>query len=143
MELIEIIEFSLSIFLIIAIVFITISYTVFKIKDRSRIKPHLRVNVPKPFVGILNDKIDVKVNKNMGKKSIEENQFNKIVLVKLPIQNKFTIINENVAIDNLIKLDFRKENPRYRLNANGEKDNNYDFYASPDAKTPKLKFVTR
>lgn len=143
MELIEIIEFSLSIFLIIAIIFITISYTVFKIKDRSRIKPHLRVNIQKPFVGILNDKIDVKINKNMGKKSIEENQFNKIVLVKLPIQNKFTIINENVAVDNLIKLDFRKENPRYRLNANGEKDNNYDFYASPDAKTPKLKFVAR
>jgi hypothetical protein len=122
MELIEIIKSTLSIFLITGIVFIATSYIVFRIKDRSRIKPYLRVNEQKPLGSILHDRI---------------------VLAKIPIQNKFTMINEKVVAYNLNKSEYKKENPRYRVIANDDKKNMYDFYPSLDAKTPKLNLVTR
>ena len=51
MELIEIIKSSLSIFSTTAFVFVTVSYTIFKIKDRSRIKPYLRTKAQEPNNG--------------------------------------------------------------------------------------------
>jgi|CZKP01.1.fsa_nt_gi hypothetical protein len=111
MELIEIIKSSLSIFSTTALVFTIISFTIYKIKDRSRIKPYLRVNIQKPLGGKLNDKLGIKLNINMDEKSAKENQFNSFVLVKLPIQNKFTIINGNVIVDKLNKLKHKRQIP--------------------------------
>ena len=142
MELIEIIKSSLSIFSTTAVVFITISYTIFKIKDRSRIKPYLRVNVQKPLSRMIGDKIGVNENMNIEDKPTIENQFNRIVLVKLPIQNKFTIINGAETVDKLNKPGHKKENFINNLSSNDEMKNIYDFFTSPDKKTHKLKLVT-
>lgn len=141
MELIEIIKSSLSIFSTTAFVFFTISYTIFKIKDRSRIKPYLRTEVQEPLTGIPNGQISARVNINMEEKYVEEEQMKKIVLVKLPIQNKFTIIKGDLTADKLDNPEQREENPI--LIPNDENKNIYDFFTSPNEKMNKLKLVAR
>jgi hypothetical protein len=141
MELIEIIKSSLSIFSTTTFVFVTISYTIYKIKVRSRIKPYLRTDVQEPLNGIAHDQICARVNINMEEKSAEEGQMKKIVFVKLPIQNKFTIINENLTADKLSKPAQRKENST--LLPNDSKKNIYDIFISPNEKIHKLKVEAR
>ena len=141
MALIEIIKSSLSIFSTTAFVFIIISYTVYKIKDRSRIKPYLRFNVQKPIGGIMKDEIGSNID--IEEKPSEEMQFDRVVLNKLPIQDKFTIINGEVIADILKKLENKKENSINRLNIYDNKKNVFDFYTIPDNKMDKLKLVTR
>ena len=141
MELIEIIKSSLSIFSTTAFVFSIISYTVYKIKDRSRIKPYLRFNVQKPIGGIIKDEIGINID--IEEKSSEEMQFDRVVLNKLPIQDKFTIVNGEVIADILKKLENKKENSINRLNTYDDKKNVFDFYTIPDNKMDKLKLVTR
>lgn len=51
MELMEIIKSSISLLMILAFILIFLSYVVFKIKDRSRIKPYLRVNMQENAAG--------------------------------------------------------------------------------------------
>jgi hypothetical protein len=65
----------------------------------------------------------------------------KIVFVKLPIQNKFTIINENLTADKLSKPAQRKENST--LLPNDSKKNIYDIFISPNEKIHKLKVEAR
>jgi len=105
MELIEIIKSTLSILSTTTFIFLIISYTIFRIKDRYRIKPYLSVNVQKPLVGILNNKIGKKANIISEEEFAEQNQANKIVFVKLSIQNKFKIINGNVNVGRLNKAE--------------------------------------
>jgi len=143
MELIEIIKSSLSIFSTTAFVFITVSYTIFKIKDHSRVKPYLRVDIQNPLSSKLNDKRGVVNNVNMKKKTAEENQFNNMVLVKLPVQNRFKIINGDVTVAKLTKPGNRKENSIHRLKPNDDEKNIYDFFVIPDEKIHKLNLVTR
>jgi hypothetical protein len=104
MELIEIIKSSLSIFSTTAFVFITISYTIYKIKDRTRIKPYLGVNVKNTLSRIITENNGGEFNGSIEGKSEEEKQFDRILLFKLPVQNKFTIINGNVTVDKFNKL---------------------------------------
>ena len=141
MELIEIIKSSLSIFSTTAFVFIIISYTVYKIKDRSRIKPYLRFNVQKPIGGIIKD--EIYINIDMKEKPSEEMQVDRFVLNKLPIQDKFTIINGEIIADILKKLENKKENSINRLNTYDDKKNIFGFYTIPENKMDKLKLVTR
>src|ERR1035437_22140 len=143
MELIEIIKSSLSIFSTTAFVFITVSYAIYKIKDRSRTKPYLRVNVQTPLNGIIIDKKDVKTNANMEEKPAEEKQFNRIVLVKLPIQNRFKIINGDKPIEKLNRPEYKKENPMHLLKPDKDKKNIYDFYARTDERMHQLKIAIR
>jgi len=133
MELTEIIKSSLSIFLTTTFVFIIISYTVYKIKDRSRIKPYLRFNVQRPIEGIIKDEIII--NTDMEDKPSEEMQFGSVVLNKLPIQDKFTIVKGEVIVDRLKKLENTKENLTNRLNTYNDKKNVFDFYTIQDNMT--------
>ena len=103
MELIEIIKSSLSIFSMTAFGFVTISYMIYKIKDHTRVKPYLGVNVNSPGRMITQQK-GAEINVSMEGKSEEEKQFDRILLFKLPVQNKFTIINGNVTVDKFNKL---------------------------------------
>jgi len=57
MELMEIIKSSLSIFSVVSFVFILTSYTIFKIKDRTRIKPYLRVNMQKNYRDLIVEEV--------------------------------------------------------------------------------------
>jgi hypothetical protein len=114
MELIEIIKSSLSIFSMTAFIFIIISYTIYKIKDRSRIKPYLGVNVNTTLGRIIAEKRGVEFNVNMEGKPEEVNQFDRFLLDKLPVQNRFTIINGNVSVNKFNSRDNRIENPECR-----------------------------
>jgi hypothetical protein len=142
MELFEIIKSTLSIFSFTAILFITISYTIFKIRDRSRVKPYLKVNAQEPLRVIMNDQKSV--NMNMEYNFEEEEQFDNVVLVKLPVQNKFTIINGNVTVGKLNKAGYKKENSKQTLNSSKESNNNiYDLISNRDEKVHNLKLVAR
>jgi len=141
MELIEIIKSSLSIFSTTAFVFSIISYTVYKIKDRSRIKPYLRFNVQKPIGGIVKDEIGINID--IEEKSSEEMQFDRVVLNKLPIQDKFTIVNGEVIADILKKLENKKENSIQRLKSSDDNNNIYDLFSYRDEKIHNLKLVAK
>ena len=104
MELIEIIKSSLSIFSMTAFVFLTISYTIYRIKDHSRVKPYMGVTVKNTFGRMITEQKGAEFNVSMEGKSEEEKQFDRVLLFKLPVQNKFTIINGNVTVDKFNKL---------------------------------------
>jgi hypothetical protein len=129
MELIEIIKSSLSIFSTTVLFFIIISYTIYKIKDSSRTKPNLKFNVQNPNP-IVNSGIGVKIE--VEARPIETMQFNRVLLNKLPIQDRFTIINGNVTIS---KPRNKKENSIPSLNAN--------FNEMPEERVHKLDLITR
>jgi len=142
MELFEIIKSTLSIFSFTAILFLTISYTIYKIRDRSRVKPYLKVNAQEPVRVKINDQKSV--NMNMEYNFEEEEQFDNVVLVKLPVQNKFTIINGNVTVGKLNKAGYKKENSKQTLNSSKESNNNiYDLISNRDEKVHNLKLVAR
>ena len=143
MALIEIIKSSLSIFSTTAFIFIAVSYTIYKIKDRSRMKPYSKVNRQNPFSGIINDEKGDENNINMKENLTEENRFDRIGLVKLPIQNRFKIINGEVTVEKLFKPGYKKEYPIHKLNTNDGKKNIYGFYEWPNEEINKLKLVTR
>jgi len=136
MELIEIIKSSLSIFSTTALLFITISYTVYKIKDSSRTKPHLRLNVQKPLSEIINNEIGIDMEKPK-----EEIMFNRTVLNKLPIQDRFTIINGEVIVNKSIKRE--KKDSIHGKKSDDEKKHIFDIYTIPDEEINNLKLVTR
>jgi hypothetical protein len=141
MELAEVIKSSLSIFSTTAIVFVTISYTIFKIKGLWRIKPYLSISVQKPSKEVTDEQAGDKVNIKMEEKPAEEKQLNKLVLVKLPIQNKFTIVRGEVIVDKLKKPEQEKEDST--LLPNDSKKNIYDIFASPNEKMHRLKVGAR
>jgi len=143
MALIEIIKSSLSIFSTTAFIFIAVSYTIYKIKDRSRMKPYSKVNRQNPLSSIIDDEKGDENDINMKKNFAEENRFDRIGLVKLPIQNRFTIINGEVTVEKLFKPGYKKEYPIHKLNKNDGKKNIYGFYEMPNEETNKLKLVTR
>jgi hypothetical protein len=95
MELTEIIKSTLSIFSVIAFVFIILSYSIYKIKDRSRIKPYLGNNVRNSIQEEMSGKKNVDLKANIEESFTKENQTSGLVLVKLPNQSRFNIINVN------------------------------------------------
>jgi hypothetical protein len=117
MELIEIIKSSLSIFSTTVLVFMIIAYTIYKIKDSSRAKPYLKFNVQNPITATVNEQTGIKI-------AMEERPMETILLNKLPIQEKFTIINGNVTIG---KPRNKKENSVKRLYTEDNKKM-FDFY---------------
>jgi hypothetical protein len=144
MELMEIIKSSLSIFSAIAFVFILTSYTIYKIKDRTRIKPYLRVNMQ-------NNNHDI---------IIEENAHNVIPVVmekkedKLPsalaveiknpqVHERFKIINEVTPIEEKIvpELIPEIEKPKKKIKLNNGKKNIYEYYSDTNEEMHKLKLA--
>jgi len=117
MELIEIIKSSLSIFSTTVLVFLIMAYIIYKIKDSSRAKPYLKFNVQNPINATVNEEVGIII-------AIEERPMETILLNKLPIQDKFTIINGNVTIG---KQRNKKENSVPRLFAEDNKKM-FDFY---------------
>ena len=117
MELIEIIKSTLSIFSTTVLVFMIIAYTIYKIKDSSRVKPYLNFNVQNPINMTINEEAGIKI-------TMEERPMETVLLNKLPIQDKFTIINGNVTIG---KQRNKKENSVPRLFAEDNKKM-FDFY---------------
>jgi hypothetical protein len=118
MELIEIIKSSLSIFLTAIIFFIMISYTIFKIKNRSLVKSDL--NLP-----LYNNDRLINPNNSFGIKiSNEKTPLEKVVLIEHPLQNRFKIINEDIIIEN--SEFYQKEKHIQNLISNVNLKNNYD-----------------
>jgi hypothetical protein len=110
MELIEIIKSSLSIFSTTVLVFMIITYTIYKIKDSSRVKPYLKINLQNPINATANEEAGIKI-------AMEERPMETILLNRLPIQDKFTIINGNVTIgkqrnnkENSVPRSYSEEN---------------------------------
>jgi hypothetical protein len=99
MELTEIIKSTLSIFTVITFIFIIVSYIIYKIKDRTRIKPFLRINSRNLLDDNLVPNNAVKPNDN------KKNPKNGMAPVKLPKQNRFNIINVNKPAEKLDIMD--------------------------------------
>ena len=120
MELVEIIKSSFSIFLAVIIFFSSISYTIFKIKNRSRTKLNLDVHLQNNLNGLINS------NNGIGnKRNNEDKYFDEIVLTKHPVQNRFTIMNEDMAALNSGINEYNNENPTHRLIPNIDYKNNH------------------
>lgn len=122
MELNEIIKSSLSIFSIATSIILIVSYIIFKLRDRARKKTLFSVNV--------------QVNKSEDQ--LEERQGN--VLIKLPIQSRFNITNEDRTSDELNYREFKYETPSQTLNY---KDDNKYLNNFSDEKLNRLKFVIK
>ena len=152
MELIEIIKSTLSIFSAVSFVFIVVSYTIFKIKDRTRIKPYLRVNIQSPINNmIIEERIQEELqhaNENWVKNNelISRAQKPQEAVVnqpaRIPLQNRFKIINENKPLDKVTKPEPEvvKEKPQ-KIKVSKEKKNIYDLYSQTDEKMHKLKLA--
>jgi hypothetical protein len=93
MELTEIIKSTLSIFSVIAFVYIILSYTIYKIKDRTRIKPNPGVNIRNSIQKNITENKDVELKTNKEEMLLKDNVTGGLVLVKLPNQSRFNIIN--------------------------------------------------
>ena len=160
MELMEIIKSSLSIFSTISFVFILTSYTIFKIKDRSRIKPYLRVNMQSNNNDFILEEIvqEVKTStleKNddklsaaqLNQSSVEEDIKLKqaVDLKTLKVHERFKIINPKKPVEQVYipepKPEIEKPNKRIRLNS--DKKNIYEFYSDTNEKMHKLKLAVR
>jgi hypothetical protein len=95
MELSEIIKSTLSIFSAISVVLITISFAIYKIKDRSRVKPYLKADLLKTLHGtiIYRRKPD---SKYANKRTDIKDKFDKKKTVTNDLmKNRFNIVNGN------------------------------------------------
>jgi len=160
MELMEIIKSSLSIFSAISFVFILTSYTIYKIKDRSRIKPYLRVNMQ-------SNKNDLIIEEIVHEKKIipivqnEEKQL-AVQLIQSPVQNellsrqameirmplaheRFKIVNLPVTAEqnNIFKPNQEILRPTKKIKLNNKNKNIYEFYSESNEKMHKLKLAVR
>jgi hypothetical protein len=171
MELMEIIKSSLSIFSGISFVFILASYTIFKIKDRSRIKPYLRVNAQSANNNVIIQE-PVKAEKlNVEKRNNAPLQMeaNKIVVPQpaAPIQQR--PLNADINFRPAKEFRLPQANERFRIvkpdtqvqenwwstpepilelsnkriRLNNENRNIYEFYSDTNEKMHKLKLAVR
>jgi hypothetical protein len=157
MELMEIIKSSLSIFSIVSFVFIITSYTIFKIKDRTRIKPYLRVNMQSPYNDIILEEV------------VHEDKISPVetIVVKQPIVNsvptpldgdarkiqiheRFKIVNQIPAVPNNIpdpepeqeqEIKPEIEKPVKKIRLKNENLYIYEFYSDTNEKMHKLKLA--
>jgi hypothetical protein len=158
MELIEIIKSSLSIFSAVFFVFIIASYTIFKIKDRTRIKPYLRVNIQNPSNNLI---IEERIQEGIqlkGKSRINNNADKPVSPSSIPLkpkqvklsadqparlslQNRFKIINENRPIEYVFNPEFAQERPNSKIKMKQGEMNIYDHYSQTDEKMHKMKLA--
>lgn len=135
MELIPIIKASLGIFTVITSITFMISYTVYKVKSRNRIKPYL-----KDF-----DEADSVIKLEVLETKVNENEIDE--------KNKrFKIINENgqkISVeendDELVRISKPAEISNHQVvvkrHSNNEVFNIYSFYSTNDIRPlHKLKF---
>jgi hypothetical protein len=95
MELSEIIKSTLSIFSVITFVLLLVSYTIYKVKDRTRKKPYLAVNTGNTSCSTMIDKNKLSLRPNLEERFAKENGPIGFVLAELPLHNRFNIINVN------------------------------------------------
>ncbi len=91
MELIDIIIFTLKLFALTATIVVLLSYFIFKVKDRTRVKPYMRPTKIEPAP------IEIKVK--------DENE------IPNPVNNRFRILNNNEPL--LQVKPVRIENPKH------------------------------
>jgi hypothetical protein len=92
MELIDIIKTTISIFSAIVFVSIAISYAIYKIKNRSRIKPYVRLDADKSIYGIILNRKELELTTNIEKANGMGNQSK---LANYSMQHKFSLVNVN------------------------------------------------
>ena len=94
MDLLDIIIFSLKLFALTSLIVVTISYFIFKLKDRSRVKPYMETNTVETSGTILKvEKVPVETtNKRYQILNEETLTFNKKrIRIKKPVViNNFT-----------------------------------------------------
>lgn len=145
MELMEIIKSSLSIFSVISFVFILTSYTIFKIKDRSRIKPYLRVNVQSMYNDYILEESVIEVKKPIPETAVvKENILPKEIIDPKIIQvhERFKIVNTNPVEQKYVPDPEREiEKPIRKIKLNSNKLNIYELYSDSNEKMHKLKLA--
>lgn len=150
MELMEIIKSSLSIFSAVSFVFIITSYTVYKIKDRTRIKPYLRVNMQSAYNDFILEEIVEEIitpaEKKADKQKTDEEdiKLNQSADVKMPqVHERFKIVNSIKPVDpKFIPLSASElEKPARKIKLNSSKLNIYEFYSDTNEKMHKLKLA--
>ncbi len=120
MELLQIIIFTLKLFALTSTIIVLISYFIFKLKDRNRIKPYMKQTVP-----------DLSKNFEVEQLAIKEEKIN-------TRPNRFKILNEEPSIitnqkQNINKgnsIIYRKNNLIPSTNNLSNNFNIYDYYAN-------------
>jgi hypothetical protein len=148
MELMEIIKSSLSIFSAVSFVFIITSYTVYKIKDRSRIKPYLRVNMQSAYNDfILEEIVEEKITPVEkiveNKKAVEEESIKLKQDTDVKVHERFKIVNSIKPVDpKFIPVSASElEKPAKRIKLNSAKLNIYELYSDTNEQMHKLKLA--
>ena len=119
MELIDIIKTTISIFSAIVFVSIAISYAIYKIKNRSRIKPYVRLNSDKSIYGIILNSKELELTTNIEKANAIGNQSK---LANYSMQHKFSLVNVNYKLS---KTDNSGSNSLSSMNNAGFKNKRY------------------
>jgi hypothetical protein len=130
MELIEIIKSTLSIFSTTVLVFLAISYTIYRIKENSRVKPYLKFNVQDALSGKAMEEKGIPIR--IEERQLATNQFSEIPFTRIPVQDKFTIINGNVIVNKFNRTGSNKENYIPRLNVAEGRKNMFDLYITQE-----------
>ncbi len=116
MELLQIIIFTLKLFALTSAIIVLISYFIFKLKDRNRIKPYMK-------------QTNIDLSTNLAVEPLISNEDkNKIK------SNRFKILNEEAAIFINQKKDINNSNSINYINKNlipaTNNFNIYDYYAN-------------
>ncbi len=142
MELMEIIKSSLSIFSVVSFVFILTAYTIFKIKDRSRIKPYLRVNMQSAYNDIIIEEIVNDDKKNLPEKKDDIQIQQNSNLNKPQVYGRFEIVNPiKVEQKSITEAEPEIEKPIRKIKLSNPKLNIYEFYSETNEKMHKLKLA--
>jgi hypothetical protein len=93
MDLLDIIIFSLKLFALTSLIIVSISYFIFKLKDRSRVKPYMEANAVETSGTVLRvEKVQVE-NSNQRYKILNNNSHssnkNRLRIEKPVVINKF------------------------------------------------------
>ena len=147
MELMEIIKSSLSIFSAVSFVFIITSYTIYKIKDRTRIKPYLRVNMQSPYNDFIIEEIEQEKTSPVQK--MEEipvpSPIEEEIKFKPQVHERFKIVNVKNTVEQVYvpepKVEIEK--PVRKIKLNSAKLNIYELYSETNEKMHKLKLAVR
>jgi len=143
MELMEIIKSSLSIFATVSFVFILTAYTIFKIKDRTRIKPYLRVNMQNTYKDIILEEV-VHQERMVQPVKNELIKINPVMAIKLPpVHERFKIVNTPKTVQKIYgpepTLEIERQARKIKLN--NAKLNIYSLYSETNEKMHKLKLA--
>lgn len=129
----EIIKSSVSLFSIFAVVLVLLSYAIFKIKDRTRIKPYMRVNLHEGTTGngviLTEDELIKEQNKIEQLK--REQLFKEEKLQQERRQHELILIDEQHHLEHLRQIQIQKEEQLTRNVTNKQ-------YVNQNFKNPSL-----